>query len=117
MARLQIDGDELVLRFSRLEKLGAFRGDVRVALDDVREVSVTDNPFSEVRGVRAPGAGWPRRLALGTFRQLRGHEIYALYGRRPAVIVALRGTRPRRLIVTADDAEAVAERIRAALPG
>ena len=117
MARLEIDGDDLVLRLSTLEKLGAFRGDVRVPLSDVRDVTITDDPFREGRGLRAPGTGWPGRIALGTFRRRHGHEIYAFYRRRPAVVVALRGTRPGRLIVTVEDPQAVADRIRAAAPG
>ena len=64
------------------------------------------------RGLRAPGAGWPRVIALGTWRYSGGKDFAALYRGKPAVIVGLRDAGFRRLLISADDAEAVAARLR-----
>jgi len=39
MARLVVDNGDLVLRFSRLERLGALHGDLRVALGATEEAA------------------------------------------------------------------------------
>jgi hypothetical protein len=117
MATLTIRDGELVVALSRWEKAGALRGDVRVPLGSIEDVSVSAQPFGELRGLRAPGAGWPRVIALGTWRYPGGKDFAALYRRKPAVIVRLRDAEFRRWLVAADDAEAVAARIRAAGAG
>jgi hypothetical protein len=112
MAALVPEGDDLVLRLSRREKLGAVHGDVRVPLSAVEDVAVTEAPFGDLRGIRAPGGAWPRRFALGTWRYRGGKDFVALYRGRPAVIVRLRGAPYRRLLVCDEDAARTAERIR-----
>lgn len=102
---------ELVLRLSRPEKLGALHGDVRVPLDAVQDLHVSRRPFRELRGLRAPGTGLPGRIALGTWRHRGGKDFAALYAGKPAVIVHLRDAAFQRLLVSADDADAVAAAI------
>jgi hypothetical protein len=114
MATLRIEDGEVVVALSRWEKVSAVHGDVRVPLSSVEDVSVSAQPFGELRGLRAPGAGWPRGIALGTWRYRGGKDFAALYRRRPAVIVGLRDAGFERLLISVDDAEAVAARIRAA---
>jgi hypothetical protein len=114
MATLTSEGIDLVLALSRLEKLGAFHGDIRVPLTAVERVDVSAAPFRELRGLRAPGTGVPRRIALGTWRRRDGKDFAALRGRRPGVVVHLREGQFRRLLVSADDAEGVAASIQAA---
>lgn len=111
MATLTVESDELVLRLSPRERLGAFHGDIRVPLSDVEDVYVSDDPFRELQGLRAPGTGLPRVIALGTWRHRDGKDFAALYRNKPAVIVRLREAPFRRLLVSADDADAVAAAI------
>ena len=105
---LVADEDDLWVRLSRREKLGALRGDIRVPLSAVEDVRVSRQPFGEVRGVRAPGTGIPRVIALGTWRERGGKDFVALYRDRPAVIVRLRDAPFRRLLISTEDAEGVA---------
>ena len=112
MARLTAENGDLVLRFSRRERLGAFRGDLRVPLSAVEDVSVSATPMLALRGLRAPGTGMPRLIALGTWRYRGGRDLVALYRSMPAVIVTLRRDQPfRRLLVAAEDAEAMAAEV------
>jgi hypothetical protein len=113
VARLEIAGSELVLRLSTLEQLGAFSREPRVPLTTVREVRITENPWKDVRGMRAPGAGWPGRLALGTWRRRKGKDFCAVYGRGPGVVVELEGARYGRFVVSADDPQGVVDAITA----
>lgn len=110
MADLRIDGDELVLELSPLEKAGAIHGNVRVPRASVRSVQPVDDAMGAVRGLRAPGTGLPGFIALGTWRRKGGKDFVAAYRHRPGVVVELEGAPYRRLIVSTADADAVAAR-------
>src|SRR5438132_6854150 len=109
MARIRLEGDDVVVRLRLLEKLGAFHRNVRVPRSAVREVTVTPKPFRRVRGIGAPRTGIPRVIALGTWRRFRGKDFVALYRKRPAVIVELNGqdTPYRRLLVSVESPELI----------
>jgi hypothetical protein len=115
MARLQVAGDSLEVRLSPLEMIGA-AGVSRpnVALSAVREVRVSDDPWSELRGIRAPGTGVPGLIMLGSRRSRGGRDFAAVYRRRPAVVVDMEGADWGRFVVSMSDATAVADEIRAA---
>jgi hypothetical protein len=112
VATLRREGAEIVLKLNDLEKAGAFHGDVRVPASAVREVRVTTTPFRELRGVRAPGTGFPGAIALGTWRHRAGKDFAALYRGGPAVVVELEGVDFGRLLVSAHDAADVAAALR-----
>src|SRR4051794_25899191 len=110
MAKLEVEDDRLVVRLPRWEKAGALRGDVRVPLGGVEEVSVSAQPLRGLHGLRAPGAGWPRVIALG-------RRAIPAARTSPRCIAAGRGDRLSagsafaRLLVSANDADAVAAAI------
>jgi uncharacterized protein len=54
VADLCVDGSDLWVRLRRLEKAGALRGDLHVPLASIRSVRVSDDPWSELRGIRSP---------------------------------------------------------------
>lgn len=112
MARLRLDGDELVLDLSGLEKVEGFHGDIRLPRSSVREVRATEDPWSELRGIRAPGTGVPGVVAVGT-RRGGGHKDFAaVHGTGSAIVVELEGADFDRLVVTEDDAVAAADELR-----
>ena len=116
MATLVTDNGDLVLALSRREKIGGMHGDIRVPLSAVEDVAVTDKPFAELHGQRAPGTGIPRVIALGTWRTKRKNKGFAaVYRRKRGVVVRLRDSEFAWLCVSADDPEDVAARISAAL--
>jgi hypothetical protein len=112
VAELRADGAGIVVGLSPLEKLGALRGDVRVPLSAVVAVWVSDDPWSELRGIRAPGTGVPGVNSLCTCRGRGFTEFAAVYGRAPAVVVELSGAEFDRLIISRRDAEATVQRLR-----
>ena len=110
MADVRVDGGEVVVALTRLEKLAALHGDVRVPLPVVRAVDVVDDGPAAVRGLRAPGTAWPGGPKIGTWRR-RGERTFAVarHG-RPAVRLGLDGPGSAftELVVTVHDPHALA---------
>lgn len=115
MATLIPEDGDLVLSLTRGERLGGFRRAIRVPLSAVEAVAVTDRPFSELSGVRAPGTGIPRVIALGTWRGRGEKGFAAVYRGTPGVVVRLRNSEFAWLCISTDDPQGVAEQIRAAV--
>ena len=115
VAELQIDGNELVLHLRPMEKAEGMHGDIRVPLTAVTAVRAVDDPWSELRGIRAPGTGVPNVIAVGTRRGNFGRDFAAVHGKGPAVVVELAGADYGRFVVTSDDAAARAKAITEAL--
>src|SRR5262250_2988315 len=104
MARLIVGGDVLRVHLSVLGRIGAVvSDDVVVPLSAVRSARWTEKPWSELRGVRAPGTGLRNVIALGTWRHSLGRDFVAVYGKRPAVVVELAGERFARLVISTRD--------------
>jgi hypothetical protein len=111
VAELHPDGNELVLHLQPHEKAEGFHGDIRVPLSTVTSVRVVPDAWPELRGVRAPGTGLPNVIAVGTRRGSFGKDFAAVHGKGPAVVVDLSGSEFGRLVVTTEEANAVAAAI------
>jgi hypothetical protein len=111
VAELQIDGADLVLRLRAMEKAEGAHGDIRVPLSSVTAVRSVDDPWTELRGIRAPGTGLPNVIAVGTRRGKFGKDFAAVHGKGPAVVVELEGFDYQRFVVTLEDAAAQARTI------
>ena len=108
MAELHVRGDRLVLELSLSERLfGLVGGDITVPLAAVSSARVVRPARDAIRGIRAPGAGWPGVIALGHWRARGRHDFVAVYGHHAGVVVELAGQRFDRLVVSVDDPEAV----------
>jgi hypothetical protein len=111
VADLDVEGDELVLHMRTLEKAEGVHGDIRVPLSAVTAVRFVEDPWPELRGIRAPGTGLPGVIAVGTRRGGFGKDFAAVHGKGPAVVVELDGAEYGRLVVTSDDAAIRAQTI------
>lgn len=110
MAELRIEGQDVVVRLTPLEKLGAVSGDVRIPRSAIGDVRVVQRPFEEVRGLRAPGTGLPGVIALGTWRRRgRRKEFVAVRRGESGLVIELTDDFPTygRLVISAADAEDV----------
>ena len=120
MPTVELGSDAVHVRLSALEKLGALHGDVCVPLAQLASAESVAAPWQERpwRGLRV-GTGLPRAILLGRLVSWNGStDFCAVYGRRsPALVLHLRPGAPYRLVViTQEDAPALARKINAALP-
>lgn len=115
MATLHLTDTTLVVRFTTAEKLGGRVRDVEVPRAAVRSVEVVADGLTAPRGLRAPGMGMPGVRKIGTWRRRGERTLVSVRANQPAVRIRLDGQRYDTLLVGADDAAALAERI--ARPG
>jgi hypothetical protein len=115
MAKLVVDGPDLVVSLSWLEKLGALHRNVRVPLRAVRSAEPEPRPWYAMRGIRLAGTGFPGVLYLGTRYYKGGRDFTAIEPGRTAIRVELSEIAPfGQLIVSVRDAEATLAAIRGA---
>lgn len=103
VANFVVEGRDLVVRLSMLEKLGAMRGDARILLATVRNVRVSDQPPSKLRGIRSPGTGsqGSSRASPVGGRGAGAGDFAAVYWADQAVVAETDGTpvrSPRRFL-------------------
>ena len=103
MARLTVDGDDLVLRLSWRERLAAGRREIRVPRTAVRDVRVEPDWWRGLRGVPQRGR-WRPGGGVGERRHPYGTDFVVVRAPDPVVLVDLRPAAPFvRLAVSAPD--------------
>jgi hypothetical protein len=113
MAHFEVEGDRLVLRLTTGEHLESVHRDLGVPRDSVTSARVTDDVWSELRGIRAPGTGIPGVIAVGTRRGAFGKDFAVVHGKGSGVVVELKGQAFERIVITSPDPEAEVARITA----
>ena len=114
MAAITIDGTDLLVTLERNEKFWGLLGDLRVPLESISEVEVVPNGRRAVQGLRAPGLGGPQRL-IGTWRATKNKQYVCVRRGQPAVKITLRGQRYDTVLIGLDNADRVADEIRAVI--
>ena len=117
MAILVVEGADVVVRLSWLERLGACRrSNPRAPLANVKEIRAIENGWTEVRGIRAPGTGIPDVIMLGTTRRRGGKDFDAIYRTGLTAVVEFEGAEWGRFAVSHEDAWRMANKVQEALP-
>jgi len=114
MADVVTDGDAVTLALTRIERLEGFRGNIVAPLASVRTVRASDDLWSELRGLRAPGTGIPKVIAVCTLRGSFGKDFAAVHGRGPGVVVEFEGEPFQRWVVSVDDPGRVVDELSSA---
>ncbi|MFI7017368.1 hypothetical protein [Streptomyces sp. NPDC050164] len=113
MARLVVDGEDVVVRLALREGLSARRREVRVPLADVRAVRVEGDWWRSLRGMPLGGRCRPGRWCVGERLHPLGRDFVAVRAGVPVVVVDLWRPVPyTRLAVSVADAEQAAEALR-----
>lgn len=92
------------IRLSRREKWGSLHGDLRIPVDHVMHRDHVPDLWSRLRGMRAPGTGFPGVIMLGTTRfRMDGvwhKDFNAVYGHRPGTVLTLRDDDFDRVLIS-----------------
>ncbi len=107
VAALVVTGDDLVLRLTTAEHIEGFHRDIVVPMSSVASVWVSEDMWSDLRGLRAPGTGLPGIVAVGTRRGSFGKDFTVIHGKGRGVIVDLEDQEFSRLMVTVAQPEEV----------
>jgi hypothetical protein len=94
--------DKLTLQLSFWERLFALHNSLSIEKRSLTEKKIVQNPWSSkvLKGIRAPGTGFPFLILLGTMRYKGGKDFTAIYKRRPAEIYIFKDGPYQRWIVT-----------------
>jgi len=116
MAVIKVEGDELLVQLSWLEKIGALLSGVRVPLSSITGARMTETPYAELRGIRV-GTGIPFVIVLGRMWFGKGSDFVAIYGTGRTVVIDLTEDAPfKRLLVSVPDDRVIEDLKRAGIP-
>lgn len=92
------------IRLSRWEKWGSLHSDLRIPLDHITHRDHVPDLWTRLRGMRAPGTGFPGVIMLGTTRfRIDGRwrkDFCAVYGHRPGTVLSLKGEDFERVLIS-----------------
>lgn len=108
MATVAVDERGLTVRLGRWERLGGFHDDVTVPVSGLVEAMAVADVWEHLRGVRAPGTGWPGLIMLGTTRHEGLKDFCVVYRHGPGLVVDLRDHEFARLVISVPISEATA---------
>lgn len=98
---LKIQEGQLIYQLSILEKLGALHGSPTARIENLVSVSKEDKPWTTkvLRGIRAPGTGFPYVIMLGTMRHRKGKDFCVVYKRNPVLVLELENENFKRWVI------------------
>lgn len=100
---LNVNQGVITYKLSRLEILGAFGKSPSAQISNLKSVTKDDNPWTMkvLRGIRAPGTGFPYVIMLGTMRHRKGKDFCVIYKRNPVFILEFEGEKYKRWVIPA----------------
>jgi hypothetical protein len=109
---LIIESNRITYRLSLLEKLGAFGSSPSADVSNLISMTREENPWTSqvLRGMRAPGTGFPYLIMLGTMRHKSGKDFCVIYKKRPVLVLEFKDEKYKRWIIpaTSDNEELLA---------
>jgi len=103
MAKVIEQGDQLILKLSLIERIFALHfKQLKVSKEKLLSKKGYAKPWSTevLKGVRAPGTGFPYLILLGTMRYRGGKDFTAIYRKRPVNVYQFEDYDFKRWIVT-----------------
>ena len=100
---LKVVGDRLTYELSALEKVGALASSPSADIANLISVTREENPWSTrvLRGIRAPGTGFPYVIMLGTMWHRKGRDFCVVYKKRPVLILEFKNEKFKRWVIPA----------------
>ena len=107
MAKVVVQGDEVILQLSLLEKLGALHSSPRVTRSAIKDIEFVDQLWGseKLRGIRSPGTALPYVVLLATLRGRGYKDFVEMKGKRRGCILTLASGPFQRWIFTVEQSE------------
>ncbi|NUP50124.1 MAG: hypothetical protein HOW97_22845 [Catenulispora sp.] len=115
MAHISVEGDNLVVKMTGLDKLWALKSSLSIPLANVRGATADPGIIQEPKGMRAPGTRVPGVITAGTFHIDGERVFWDVHDASKAVVIELADERYARLVVEVADPRAAVRDIEAAL--
>jgi hypothetical protein len=107
MANISVVDGNVSVALNREEKLGAMHGDFSFPVTSITSCRACEEPISEVRGVKSPGAGFPNRK-FGTWRGSGYKDFVSVRRGEPGFVLELDDQPFTRVIVSLSDTASIA---------
>jgi len=103
---LKVVGDRITYKLTPIEKLGAFGNSPTANVTNLVTYFREENPWTvkTMRGIRAPGTGFPYIIMLGTLWHRRGRDFCVVYKRRPVLVLEFRNEKFQRWVIPMTEA-------------
>jgi hypothetical protein len=108
-ARIEIDGDDVVVIPIGLMRLWAMHGRIRLPIADIVEAVVLSDRRQRPGGARSLGTH-TRGICAGTYRTRNGRELWFVGDGRGALELSLRRGRFARVVAQVEEPQAFIER-------
>jgi len=103
---ISIESDELVLHLDHVETLESLRRSVRARIESIVTVTVVDDAYEFVHGLRLIGTGIPGATAVGRFVSHDGATFAVVHHGRPrGVVIEFRDGEFKRWVIGTDRPE------------
>lgn len=101
---LKVEGEEIRYGLKLIEKIGAFGSEPKAKLANLVSASISNEPWTRevLKGIRAPGTGFPYLIMLGTLRYRGGKDFCVVYKRNPVLIIEFTEESFKRWIIPAN---------------
>jgi len=102
---LILDSGVLTYKLRPVEILGAFGKSPKANFSNLTSVTLEKNPWTTkvLRGIRAPGTGFPYLIMLGTMRHRRGKDFCVVYKRNPVLVLEFKNENYKRWVIPATE--------------
>ena len=106
---LLMQGEQLKYQLTPLESLGALAKSPTAKVSNLVSINRFDDPWKErvLRGIRAPGTGFPFQIMLGTMRFWSRRDFVVVYKRRPVWVLAFKGEKYERWVIPVEQNQSV----------
>ena len=103
---LKVVGDRITYELTTIEKIGAFGNSPTANVTNLVTYFREENPWTvkTMRGIRAPGTGFPYVIMLGTLWHRRGRDFCVVYKRRPVLVLEFRNEKFQRWVIPMTEA-------------
>lgn len=126
MAQIELTKTHMLIKLTRGEKIFGLHGDFKIPAALIRGAEVADEDVWKTFGLRLPGTSIPTLLAYGSYLRFgkAGGWTFALWrSNQPAITLTLAtaqgkngtGQPYKRLVISTDNAQALADEINDAL--